>query len=63
MSLVPCNTACLLYVTDMVCWLKLASHLESHSLPIDMRELCTSPGNMWASFYSSGKVVNAILHP
>ena len=30
--------------------LKVAMHPASHSLPIDMRELCAKPGKMWASF-------------
>ena len=63
MYLVPCNTLCLYLFTTMVCWLKLASHQGSQSSLIDMRELYSSPGKMWASLDSSGNVFKAILYP
>ena len=43
----------------MVCWLKIASNLESHNFPMDIREICASPGKIWASLASSGNVDNA----
>ena len=61
-SLLPCNTMCLYLVITMVWWLKLYSHPESHNFPIDMRELCSSPGNFWASLASSIKVVVSSLN-
>ena len=63
MSLVPCNTTCLSLVTAIVCLLKLASHSASHNFPIDMRELCPTPGSMCDSISPSGKVANSSLHP
>ena len=59
---VTCNSTCSFLVTSMVCWLKLSSQPESHNFPIDMRELCSSPGNFWASLASSIKVVVSSLN-
>ena len=50
-------------VTATIFWLKLDSHPASNTLPIDMRELCDSPGKMWALLASTGSFYRACRHP
>ena len=47
----------------MVYWLNLDSHPASHNFLMDMRELCSSPGKLWASLAFSGSVDKASQHP
>ena len=62
-SLVPFNITSSSLVTTMFCWLKLASHPESHNFPLDVREICANPGSMCASLASLIKVENYSLQP
>ena len=62
-SLVTCNIILSYLVTAMVCWLKLVLHPASHNFLVDMREICASPGIMWAYLSLSVNFYNAIRHP
>ena len=60
--LVPCNNIFSYSVKAMVLWLKIDSHPTSKNTPMDMRELCASPGKMWASIASSSNVDTSSRH-